>query len=293
MLTGRPRTPWLSYILLLLALAAGLILAQLGYLQPVRDAARTLFAPLQIVMSNITIGVGRSAVSLRDVQLLRQRADELRAEVNRLSVENARMVEIEQENLRLRQLLNFTRNNPLYDYRTGAVVGQKIGEDTSNLLFAIFVDVGARDGVAPGMPVVTDRGLVGRVTRVGPNVAEVIPLIDPASVVSARVLNSRVTGIVRGSVDAGLVMERIPQGETLSPGDIVVTSGLGGTYPDKLVIGQVTEVSRRDADMFQTARIRPTVDFGRLETVLVITTFEPLDTEASLMPAPGEEQTNQ
>ena len=193
-MTGRPRTQWLPRGALLLVLAVGLVLAQLGYLQPVRDVARTLFAPLQIVMSNITIGVGRSAISLRDVQLLRERADELRGEVNRLSVENARLVEIEQENVRLRQLLNFTRNNPQYDYRTAAIVGQKIGEDTSNLLFAIFIDVGARDGVAPGMPVLTDRGLVGRVTRVGPNVAEVLLLIDPASVVNARVLNSRVTG---------------------------------------------------------------------------------------------------
>jgi rod shape-determining protein MreC len=293
MMTSRPRTPWLPYAALLLALAIGLVLAQLGYLQPVRDAARTLFAPLQIVMSNITIGVGRSAISLRDVQLLRERADQLRAEVNRLAVENARLVEIEQENQRLRQLLNFTRNNPQYDYRTAAVVGQKIGEDTSNLLFAILVDVGARDGVAPGMPVVTDRGLVGRVTRVGPNVAEVVLLIDPVSVVNARVLNSRAAGVVRGSVESGLVMERIPQGEALNPGDIVVTSGLGGTYPDKLVIGQVTEVTKHDADMFQTARLRPTVDFGRVETVLVITTFTPLDTESSLLPTEGEEQDNQ
>jgi len=293
MMRDRPRTQWLSYVLVLLLLTAGLVSAQLGYLQPVRDAARTLFAPLQIIMSNITIGVGRSAISLRDVQALRQRAEELRAEVNRLSVENARMVELEQENRRLRQLLNYTRNNPQYDYRTAAVVGQKIGDDTSNLLFAIFVDVGARDGVAPGMPVVTDRGLVGRVTRVGPNVAEVILLIDPSSVVNARILNSRVTGVVRGSVDATLVMDRIPQGETVSPGDIVVTSGFGGTYPDKLVIGQVTEVSQRDAEMFQTARIRPTVDFGRLETVLVITTFAPVDPESSLLPPPGEEMTNQ
>ena len=290
---SRPRTNWLSYAVMAIVLAVGLVLSQLGYLQPVRDVARTLFAPLQIVMSSITTGVGRSAVSLRDVQLLRQRAEQLQAEVNRLSVENARLVEVEQENLQLRQLLNFTRNNPQYDYRAAAVVGQKIGEDTSNLLFSIFIDAGARDGVAPGMPVVTDRGLVGQVTRVGPNVAEVLLLIDPANVVNGRVLNSRVTGIVRGSVDAGLVMERIPQGEAVHQGDIVVTSGLGGNFPDKLVIGQVTEVSQRDSDMFQTAHIRPTVDFGRLETVLVITTFAPLDLEGTLSPAPGGEQVNQ
>jgi rod shape-determining protein MreC len=290
---SRPRTNWPSYAVMAIVLAVGLVLSQLGYLQPVRDVARTLFAPLQIVMSNITIGVGKSAISLRDIQLLRQRSEQLQAEVNRLSVENARLVEVEQENLQLRQLLNFTRNNPQYDYRAAAVVGQRIGEDTSNLLFSIFIDVGARDGVAPGMPVVTDRGLVGRVTGVGPNVAEVLLLIDPANVVNGRVLNSRVTGIVRGSVDAGLVMERIPQGEAVRQGDIVVTSGLGGNFPDKLVIGQVTEVSQRDSDMFQTAHIRPTVDFGRVETVLVITTFAPLDLEGTLSPGPGGEQVNQ
>jgi rod shape-determining protein MreC len=196
-------------------------------------------------------------------------------------VENVRLAEVEQENRRLRQLLNYTRNNPQYDYRAAAVVGQKIGENPSNLLFTIFIDVGVRDGVAPGMPVITDRGLVGRIIRAGPNVAEVLLLIDPSSAVNARVLNSRVAGIVRGSIESELIMEHIPQGERISPGDIIVTSGLGGTFPDKLVIGQVVEVSHRDADMFQTAYVRPAVDFSRIETVLVITTFKPLEIETS------------
>ncbi len=290
---SRSRTHWLSYIVLAGALVIGLILSQLGYVEPMRDLARNLLSPLQIVMTNLTLGLAGGPAGLRNVQALRQRVEELQADVNRLSVENARLLEIEQESLHLRQLLNYTRNNPQYDYRAAAVVGQKIGEDTSNLLFSILVDVGSRDGVAPGMPAVTDRGLVGRVTRVGPNVAEVLLLIDPASVVSGRVLNSRVTGSVRGSVDAGLVMERVPQGEAVHPGDIVVTSGLGGNYPDKLVIGQVTEVSQRDSEMFQTARVRPTVDFGRLETVLIITTFAPVDMEDALSPGSDGETTNQ
>jgi rod shape-determining protein MreC len=232
--------------------------------------------------------VVRSARDLRD---LRQRNAELQAEVNRLSVENARLTEVERENQRLRQLLNFTRSNPWYDYKAAAVVGHKIGEDTSNLLFSIFIDVGARNGVAVDMPVITDRGLVGRIVAVGPNVAEVLLLIDPASAVNARGQNSRVTGIVRGNLEGGLVMERIPQGETISPGDIVLTSGLGGNFPDKLVIGQVTEVLQRDSDMFQSARIRPTVDFGKLEEVMVIVTFTATDFERELQPPSGEEDT--
>jgi rod shape-determining protein MreC len=287
------RTRWLPVAMIVVVLALGLVLSQAGYLQPVRDVARTLFAPLQIGLSNLAIGAGRSGLNLRDFQLLRQRYEQLQADANRLAVENARLAEVQQENMRLRQLLNFTRNNPQYDYRAAAVVGQKIGEDTSNLLFSIFIDVGVRDGVAVGMPVITDRGLVGRVTSVGPNVAEVLPLIDPASAVNGRVLNSRVTGIVRGSLDAGLVMERIPQGDTVHPGDIVVTSGLGGNFPDKLVIGQVTEVTHRDADMFQSATLRSTVDFGRVETVLVITTFTPVDLGGAVSPGAGGENVNQ
>ncbi|MGC8879469.1 MAG: rod shape-determining protein MreC [Anaerolineae bacterium] len=289
---SNPRSSWLSYITMLVVLVLSLLASQLGYVQPLRDVARNLFVPLQVVMSSISQAVERSAGDLQNIQRLRQRMEWLQAEVNRLSVENVRLAEVEQENLRLRQLLNYTRNNPQYDYRTAAVVGQKIGENPSNLLFTIFIDVGVRDGVAPGMPVVTDRGLVGRIIRAGPNIAEVLLLIDPSSAVNARVLNSRVTGVVRGSVKSELIMERIPQGEVINPGDIIVTSGLGGTFPDKLVIGQVVEVSHRDADMFQTAYVRPAVDFSRIETVLVITTFKPLEIDASLSSETGGENTN-
>ena len=276
------RTGWLIIGLIGALLLLGLALGQLGYLGPVRNITRALFVPFQAGLTTVGTDVSDFVSSARDLRDLRQRNAELQAQVNRLSVENARLTEVERENERLRQLLNFTRSNPWYDYRAAAVIGHRIGEDTSNLLFSIFIDVGARDGVAVDMPVITDRGLVGRVVAVGPNVAEVLMLIDPASAVNARVQNSRVTGIVRGNVDSGLTMERIPQGETVSPGDIVLTSGLGGNFPGKLVIGQITEVLQRDSDMFQSARIRPTVDFGKLEEVMVIITFTPTDFEREL-----------
>lgn len=286
------RTRWLTIGLIGALLLLGLALGQLGYLQPVRNVTRALLAPFQAGLTKAGTDISDLMRSARDLRDLRQRNAQLQAENNRLSVENARLTEVQDENERLRQLLNFTRSNPWYDYRAAAVVGHKLGADASNLLFSIFIDVGARDGVAVDMPVITDRGLVGRVTAVGPNVAEVLLLIDPASAVNARVSNSRVPGIVRGSIDGGLVMERIPQGETISPGDIVLSSGLGGNFPDKLVIGQITEVFQRDLDMFQSARIRSTVDFGKLETVLVITTFTPTDFERELQPASSQEDSN-
>ena len=286
------RSGWLIIGLIGALLLLALALGQLGYLGPVRDISRAVLVPFQSGLTSVGTDASDLVRSARDLRDLRQRNAQLQAEVDRLSVENARLTEVERENERLRQLLNFTRSNPWYDYKAAAVIGQKIGEDPSNLLFSILVDVGARDGVAVDMPVITDRGLVGRVVNVGPNVAEVLMLIDPASAVNARVQNSRVTGIVRGNIDSGLVMERIPQGETVSPGDIVLTSGLGGNFPDKLVIGQITEVMQRDSDMFQSARIRPTVDFGKLEEVMVIVTFTPVDFETELQSPLGEENTD-
>ncbi len=286
------RSGWLVIGLIGALLLLLLALGQLGYLGPVRNVTRALLVPFQAGLARVGTDASDLVRSARDLRDLRQGNAQLQAEVNRLSVENARLTEVERENERLRQLLNFTRSNPWYDYKAAAVIGHKIGEDTSNLLFSIFIDVGARDGVAVDMPVITDRGLVGRVVAVGPNVAEVLLLIDPASAVNARVQNSRVTGVVRGKIDSGLVMERIPQGETVSPGDIVLTSGLGGNFPDKLVIGQITEVMQRDSDMFQSARIRSTVDFGKLEEVMVIVTFTPIDFETELQSPLGEEDTD-
>lgn len=279
------------YILLVIALfLLGFALDQLGYMSPVRAFVQTAVAPLQSALSVVSADISSQFEATADFRALQAKNAELEALSNSLMVENVRLREVERENELLRQLLNYTRNNPQFSYEATSVKGRSIGFDPSNLLYYVYVDVGARNGVAKNMPVITDRGLVGRVTAVGPNSSQVLMLIDPGSAVNAIVQNSRVTGIVRGNIDGTLTMERIPPNETVNPGDIVLTSGLGGNFPDKLVIGQVTEVLQRDQDMFQTARIRPTVDFGKLETMLVLISFDPIDFEAEILET--QEQNN-
>lgn len=269
----------------------GFALDRLGYMVSVRAFVQTAIAPLQSAMSIVAEDTASQFRASADFRALQAENIELESLTNNLMVENARLREIERENEVLRQLLNFTRNNTQFTYEATSIKGRSIGFDPSNLLYFVYVGVGARNGVARNMPVITDRGLVGRVTAAGPNSAQVLMLIDPGSAVNAIVQNSRVTGLVRGHLDGTLTMERIPPNETLNPGDIVLTSGLGGNFPDKLVIGQVTEVLQRDQDMFQVARIRPTVDFGKLEAMLILTSFEPIDFEAEILET--QEQDNQ
>ncbi len=277
------RNKQLVVALIFALLFLGFALDQLGYMTPVRTLVQTLVAPLQEALTTTTQDVAQWAEESESIEAIRARNAELETLTNRLMVENVRLRELERENRLLRQLLNYTRSNPQFSYQATSVVGRSIGVDPTNLLYFVYADVGARDGIAKNMPVITDRGLVGRVTAVGPNSAQILMLIDPASAVNAVIQHSQATGVVRGNVDGTLVMERIPQNETVNPGDIVLTSGLGGNFPDKLVIGQVTEVTQRDQDMFQTARIRPTVDFGKLEIMLIIISFEPIDFEAEIL----------
>lgn len=277
---NRTRNLLLAIIAALLFLGIGL--DGLGYMDWFRLMVQTALQPAQSTVSGAASQAGEMAQRRQNLEQLIEENAYLQTEMNRLLIDNIRLQELDQENRRLRELLNYTRNNSQFDYATAAVVGQVIGTDPSNLLYTIYVDVGAKDGVARDMPVVTHRGLVGRVVEVGPNSARILLLIDPASSVNVVIQNSRVSGIVRGELGATLTMERISQGETVMPGDLVLTSGLGGTFPDKLVIGQVTEVFQRDLDLFQTANVRSTVDFGDLETVLILTSFKPVDFEGEL-----------
>ena len=281
MTSSRNRTLYIAVLAAFIFL--GFALDQVGFLSPLRALVQTALAPVQALVSTTAQDVASLSEQTQDLQVLQARNAELEALANNLMVENVRLREVERENLLLRQLLNYTRSNPQYNYQTSSVIARGTGVDPTNLLYYVYVDVGVRDGIAENMPVITDRGLVGRVTAVGPRSAQVLLLIDPASAVSAMIQNSRVIGLVRGNIDGTMLMERIPPNEEVNPGDIVLTSGLGGNFPDKLVIGQVTEVIQRDQDMFQTARIRPTVDFVKLEKMLIITSFEPVDFEAEIL----------
>jgi rod shape-determining protein MreC len=126
------------------------------------------------------------------------------------------------------------------------------------------------------MPVVTERGLVGRITDVYSSGSRVLLITDSNSSVNAILQNSRLRGIVSGRAGQSPVMDYLPQDKPVSVGDIVVTSGEGGNFPAGIPVGQVVEVERNDVEMFQRAIVRTTVDFSTLEDVLVVTNFMPI-----------------
>jgi rod shape-determining protein MreC len=276
---------------LALLIVAGLILDELGALAPLEGVFLQLATPVQRLISGLTGRVIGANQTLREANDLRVRNAQLESLVDQLMIENVRLKEFEAQNEDLREKLNFAQTHPEYILRAAQVKGRVIGAEPNSLLSILIIDVGKRHGVGKGMPVVTERGLVGHIQAVGTNWAKVLLIIDPSSSVAAIVQSSRAPGIVSGRLGQDLVMDYIPQTDSVSVGDIVLTSGMGGSYPKALVIGQVLEVQRRDIETFQRAIVHPSVGFERLETVLVVTSFEPVDVSGALQEDAGIEET--
>ncbi len=267
---------------LALIVVSGLILDELGALAPFEGLFLQLTTPVQRLVDSATERFIEANGSLRDLRDLRERNRQLETLVDQLMIENVRLKGAEAQNEDLRRKLAFAEAYPQYVLRAAEVRGRVIGYEPNNFMSVLIVDIGRRDGVRKGMPVVTERGLVGHIHTVGANWAKVLLIVDPSSSVAALVQSSRAPGLVSGRLGKDLVMDYVPQEDAVSVGDVILTSGMSGNYPKELLIGQVLEVEQRDIDPFQRAVIRPSVNFERLETVLVITTFEPLDVEGAI-----------
>jgi rod shape-determining protein MreC len=246
-----------------------------GYLGPVKNILHAALRPPAILLTESKQVLGGGINAIKDLSQVRQRNAELEDEINRLMVENLRLAEVETENTQLRTLLDFAQAHPSYDYRGGQIIARVIGESASPFTHPIQIDLGKTHNITTGAPVVTERGLIGRIFNVYNNTSDIMLITDPRSAVNVMTQASRAPGIMRGRVGQPPIMELIPPEIEISVGEIIITSGLGEHFPKGLVVGQVVEVIKNDDLMFQSAIIQPTVDFNRMELVLVITNFPP------------------
>jgi rod shape-determining protein MreC len=211
----------------------------------------------------------------RDLQEARNEIFTLEARIADLEREVESLREVQGEYQLLQQMLDRSLDAPDFTRQIAAVIGR----DTSPYFRSIIIDKGSDDGVLVGMPVEGPRGLVGQVYRTTGRSAQVLLITDNLSAIPGRLVDSRATGIVHGSSEsAAMAMDWISLEANAAVGEVVLTSGLGGRFPPDLIIGRITRVERREAELFQSATIQPAVDFDQLEVVFVITNFRPIDT---------------
>ncbi len=226
----------------------------LQFLGPVQELGNAVFSPLGLLARTI----GRTVEAVRVNPELEERVGFLTGEV-------ARLREVEAENRRLRALLGL-RERPGYR----GVVARVIGRDIQNWNQSILINRGGADGVVREAAVVSPEGLVGKVIEVAPHLSRVLLIIDPSSGVGGAVQDSRRTGIVEGTAAGGCEMKYLPRRVDISPGEAVVTSGLGGVYPPGLLVGIITAVRPAGDGIYQNADLQPAARFDRLEWVMVL-----------------------
>jgi rod shape-determining protein MreC len=268
-------------LIILILLAGGVLLLALGgfltpiltgALQPVYGVQGWLYDRFQAIQDFINAPA--------DIARLRQENADLRSENAALQTQVIALQQQVTENNLLSALLDFARARPENSYQAAAVIGR----DPSPFLHYVMINRGSDDGIRRGMPVVAAEGLIGRVAQVTANAARVELITDPAALVSVQLQPSEVDGVLAGSVTGDLGIDLIPQDAALQAGDLVFTSGIGGLYPPNILIGQITSVQQEAQALFQSASVQPVVDFTRLEIVLIITNFQPVDLSPLLAP---------
>jgi rod shape-determining protein MreC len=266
----------LTFLLICLFICAILMgLSAFGILAPLESIAAIPLNFLSRVTTSLSLSTSDAALSFSDVEALRGRNAELEEQLAELTGEVILLREIASDYERLSDLLEYTSSTTNQEFVTADIIGQgQIG-----FIRSIIINKGTRDGIAIGMPVVTDLGLVGRIWRVTANSSQVQLVTDQNSFVSGRLQTSRAEGTIGGEgLESGqLEMLFIPLDAEIPVGDLVVTSGLGGNFPPDIVVGQVVSVRNLEFELTQEAQVASLIDFSTLEFVLVVTSFQPAD----------------
>ncbi len=252
---------FIAFALFLLSMSAG----QRVSWNPLEQVLVEVMAPVQRIFQR-TVALTESIWS-NYFSLVHVRQENLRLErlLNSLKMENSRYREALHTHERLKALFQFKQS-----IDRPVLAAQVVGLDPTGWFRSVIIDKGERSGIAVDMPVVNASGVVGRVVSVSPNYAKVLLVIDQNSSVDCLVERSRDRGMVRGLSATTCSVDYMVKTSDVKVHDRIVTSGLGGVYPKGIPIGQVVSADESPGDLFRRVRLRPAVDFSRLEEVLVI-----------------------
>lgn len=234
--------------------------SQTNLIDQVRAQIFATFIPVITVVdipreasSSISDWIRNIAVVYSDNEFLREENAELKRQL-------AEATELEVDNLRLKNLLN------IKDGTVSTITASRIVSDSNSPFFkSMLINSGANEGVKKGHAVVNEDGVIGRTINVAPNSSRVLLLNDINSRIPVKFANNGVNVILAGDNSQELQIEFMPPEETASPGDVILTSGMGGVFPPDLPVGTVSEISP-----LGEIKVKPAVNLNRLNYVSVI-----------------------
>ena len=236
-----------------------------GPLHTLQSAVSGAVSPLRIVGGSIESATSTVGDTVDNITADQSTLSGLREYNEQLVQQYSQMEEYKQEAQRLQKLLDLKDTYQIEG--TGARV---IGRSSEAWSQTVIINKGSDDGVSTGQTVMGTSGVVGQIVSTSSHTATVRLLTDPQSGAAAMVQSSRAEGILRGSLVGLLYLEDLDADAEVNVGDVVVTSGLGGSYARGLIIGTVVKVDAQQGDTSRRAVVSPNDAISTLEDVLVI-----------------------
>ncbi len=256
----------LSVILMILSFTTDIVPAVFN------GIAGYTFMPFKNGLTEVATYANNRADDFREVSEVVSENKVLREKVDELTEKNDRLVEERFELIELRELLSLDNEYEEYD-KVGARV---TGKDPGNWYSVFIIDKGENDGIREGMNVIAHSGLVGIITKTGPNWSQVRSIIDDESNVSGRMLNTSDNLIVFGNLES-IKEGTIEFGQLSDPddevavGDKIVTSNISDRYLPGIAIGYIKTIEKDPNNLTKSGTLTPVVDFEHIDVVLVIT----------------------
>lgn len=268
-----------KYFLLLVVITLLIFLHYVKLLTPLESflskSLKPVFGGFYSLSANINKAYSEGTVK-KDLAAELKQAEE---KINQLTVKNAGLRFLEEENLALRKQLNFL-NKDKWRYLMANIISRgELTDSSGQGSESVVIDKGSRDGLSAGLAVVSSTALgtssqgviIGKIVEVKEEMAEVHLITSRNSKLAVSILGEEKTsGIASGDLGLTVRMDFIPQTENIKTGDIVATSGLELKIPRGLVIGRVTKVSKENNEVWQSATIEPLVDLNNLIIVSVL-----------------------
>jgi rod shape-determining protein MreC len=251
------------------------------FFNPIGGALQSVLSPLEKPILQLGSGIRDNSKVLWNFRSVEQENEALRKQVAQLTGDNLTLKEKVLAGMRFTELDQGQFRNPSLDkfQKVGATI---INRNPTSWYQTLTLNRGSKDGVAVDDPVIGDLGLVGKIVSVSPTTSEVLMILDGEGQVSALVRNSTgngTFGIVQGTYKRGSRLTTqgnlqmlFRREDNVNAGDLVLTSGRGGVYPQDVPIGKVKEIQLDPSGLLKTAYIEPLVDFDALEEVYIVKT---------------------
>lgn len=266
-----PRRPTLLFIVVLSILFALMSRSsQTRYVGETRTmferTVMTIFSPVPRFVNWIGNSVQDMHHGYLDMRRAVNENVDLRRRVAALTTENLKLRQSEGDLRRMRSLLSYAEQ-----FNMETSMAQTIMLDTAGRFKSIIIDQGSSDGVQVNDVIANANGLIGRVVLTTRELSKVQLVTDSNCSVGALVERTRRQGVVRGNGGSAVQMFDIPSLSDVQPGDRILTAGIDGVYPRGIPIGLVVR-AEPGKSLFKTVLVRPAVDFGTIEEVIVIHT---------------------